>query len=127
MLLLLHKLIQPAGTDCGEFVLVDELLLLHKLIQPVTDCDVFVLVDELRTLIGSETTRQGVTRVFTMVQQQRLNKRLLYVILEGILETLFPHNKFRDMFHKVHSHSERVRQAGGATAATRKTTRNEQS
>lgn len=64
--------------------------------------------DELRNILGSETTRQGCMRVFHMFQYQTLNKRLMYVILEGILETLFPDNKFPEVFRKMHSRSPRV-------------------
>ena len=48
-----------------------------------------LLIEELEHLIGSETTRQGVMLVFNMFQHQRLNRRLAYVILEGVLETIF--------------------------------------
>ena len=65
--------------------------------------------DELRHLIGSETTRQGVMRVFNMFQYQHLNKRLAYVILEGVLETMFPDNKFDEVFRKIHTRSSRAR------------------
>ncbi|XP_078573316.1 sorting nexin-13-like isoform X3 [Branchiostoma floridae x Branchiostoma japonicum] len=65
--------------------------------------------DELKHVIGAETTRKGVTRVFEMCQYPRLNRRLLYVVLEGILETLFPENKFREIFIKLHSKSPRIK------------------
>ncbi len=60
-------------------------------------------------MIGLETTRQGVMRVFNMFQHARLNRRLAYVVLEGMLETLFPDNKFPEVFRKMHSRSPRVR------------------
>lgn len=66
------------------------------------------LSEELRHLIGTETTRQGVMLVFNMFQHPRLNRRLVYVILEGLLETIFPENKFHDTFRKLHSQSPRV-------------------
>jgi len=65
-------------------------------------------VEELRHLIGTETTRQGVMLVFNMFQHPRLNRRLVYVVLEGLLETIFPENKFHDTFLKLHSQSPRV-------------------
>ena len=70
----------------------------------------FLFAEELRHLIGLETTRQGVMLVFNMFQHQKLNRRLVYVILEGLLETIFPDNKFQEAFHKIHSQSPRVKQ-----------------
>lgn len=67
------------------------------------------LSDELKHLVGSETTRQGVMLVFNMFQHQRLNRRLMYVIFEGLLQTIFPDNKFFDMFRKIHSQSPRLK------------------
>ncbi|XP_023933666.1 sorting nexin-13 [Lingula anatina] len=66
------------------------------------------VADEVRHLVGSETTRKGVFRVFEMFQYKALNRRLLYVIMEGMMETLFPDNKFRDIFLKIHSKSPRA-------------------
>ncbi|XP_064647759.1 sorting nexin-13-like isoform X2 [Lineus longissimus] len=65
--------------------------------------------DEIKTLMGSESTRLGVQRVFNLFQHKTLNKRLVYVFLEGFMETLFPENKFQDVFHKIHSQSPRVK------------------
>ena len=67
------------------------------------------LADDIRRLVGTETTRQGVIRVFNMFQHRTLNKRLVYVILEGILETLFPDHKFPEVFRTIHSRSPRVK------------------
>ncbi|XP_013411789.1 sorting nexin-13 [Lingula anatina] len=64
--------------------------------------------EEVRHPVGSETTRKGVFRVFEMFQYKALNRRLLYVIMEGMMETLFPDNKFRDIFLKLHSKSPRA-------------------
>ena len=74
--------------------------------------------DEVRHLLGSETTRLGVMRVFNMFQHERLNKRLVYVIFEGMLETLFPDNKFDDVFRKIHSRSPRVKKNSATTTAS---------
>ncbi|CAI9715404.1 sorting nexin-13-like isoform X2 [Octopus vulgaris] len=63
--------------------------------------------DEMRHLMGNETVKIGVVRVFNMFQHKSLNKRLVYVFLEGMLETLFPQNKFNEIFHKLHSKSQR--------------------
>ncbi|XP_076166937.1 sorting nexin-13 [Ptiloglossa arizonensis] len=66
------------------------------------------LSDELKHIIGSETTRRGLLRVFELFQRPVLNRRLLYVLLEGIIETLFPQNNLVDIFRKLYSVSPRV-------------------
>ncbi|XP_076638982.1 sorting nexin-13 isoform X1 [Colletes latitarsis] len=66
------------------------------------------LSDELKHIIGSETTRRGLLRVFELFQRPVLNRRLLYVLLEGIIETLFPQNNLIDIFRKLYSVSPRV-------------------
>ncbi|XP_075068315.1 sorting nexin-13 isoform X2 [Mixophyes fleayi] len=68
-----------------------------------------VMPDELKHIIGAETTRKGILRVFEMFQQSQLNRRLVYVFLEGFLETLFSQCKFHELFNKLHSKSERMR------------------
>lgn len=65
--------------------------------------------DELKHIIGAETTRKGILRVFEMFQHQQLNRRLVYVFLEGFLETMFPLYKFPELFIKLHSRSPRIR------------------
>lgn len=67
------------------------------------------ILDELRHMIGTETTRAGVMRVFTMCQHKRLNKRLIYVILEGVIQTLFPQSQFDKRFRQIHQRSQRGR------------------
>ncbi|XDV33724.1 hypothetical protein PO909_004025 [Leuciscus waleckii] len=67
-----------------------------------------IMPDELKHIIGADTTRKGILRVFDMFQHQSLNRRLVYVFLEGFLETLFPQYKFSDLFVKLHSRSPRV-------------------
>lgn len=62
----------------------------------------------MKHIIGADTTRKGILRVFDMFQHQSLNRRLVYVFLEGFLETLFPQYKFSDLFVKLHSRSPRV-------------------
>ncbi|BFY98550.1 hypothetical protein BsWGS_01590 [Bradybaena similaris] len=64
--------------------------------------------DEVRTLMGTDAVRKGVARIFQMFQHKTLNKRLWYVVLEGVLVTLFPDNKFQDLFVKLHSKSQRA-------------------
>ncbi|KAJ8354430.1 hypothetical protein SKAU_G00219970 [Synaphobranchus kaupii] len=67
-----------------------------------------IMPDELKHIIGADTTRKGILRVFEMFQHQQLNRRLVYVFLEGLLETMFPQCKFPELFAKLHSGSERT-------------------
>ncbi|XP_036394647.1 sorting nexin-13-like isoform X2 [Megalops cyprinoides] len=67
-----------------------------------------IMPDELKHIIGADTTRKGILRVFDMFQHQQLNRRLVYVFLEGLLETMFPQCKFPELFVKLHSRSERM-------------------
>lgn len=71
-------------------------------------CVTFIFVDELKHIIGAETTRKGILRVFEMFQHTQLNKRMVYVFLERFLETLFPQNKFHELFNKLHSRSKQM-------------------
>uniref|UniRef100_A0A2K5RG57 Sorting nexin-13 n=1 Tax=Cebus imitator TaxID=2715852 RepID=A0A2K5RG57_CEBIM len=67
-----------------------------------------IMPDELKHIIGAETTRKGILRVFEMFQHNQLNRRMVYVFLEGFLETLFPQYKFRDLFNRLHSRSKQM-------------------
>ncbi|XP_078233296.1 sorting nexin-13 isoform X4 [Pogona vitticeps] len=67
-----------------------------------------IMPDELKHILGAETTRKGILRVFEMFQHTQLNKRLVYVFLEGFLETLFPVYGFPDLFKKLHSGSKQM-------------------
>ena len=58
--------------------------------------------------MGAESVRKGVDRIFQMFQHKNLNKRIVYVVLEGVLTTLFPENKFPALFRNLHSKSTRV-------------------
>ena len=62
-------------------------------------------VDELKHLIGNETTRQGVLRVFDLFQNPVLNRRLVYVLMEGFLDLIFPEQNLQEFFYKLHSNS----------------------
>jgi sorting nexin-13 len=75
-----------------------------------------IISDDIRRLVGTETTRHGVIRVFNMFQHPILNKRLVYVILEGILETMFPGHKFPEVFRTIHSRSPRVKKVAEKSA-----------
>ncbi|XP_077554623.1 sorting nexin-13-like [Haemaphysalis longicornis] len=63
------------------------------------------LTDELKHIIGSDTTRRGMLCVFEMFQHAALNRRLTYVLLEGFLATLFPSNRFSELFRHMHAES----------------------
>ncbi len=65
--------------------------------------------DELRHLMGGDTIRIGAGRVFDMFQHKNLNRRFVFVFLEGVLETLFPTNKLPELLRKLHSKSQRVK------------------
>ncbi|XP_061442078.1 sorting nexin-13 isoform X2 [Rhineura floridana] len=67
-----------------------------------------MMPDELKHILGAETTRKGILRVFEMFQHTQLNKRMVYVFLEGFLETLFPANEFPELFKKLHSPSKQM-------------------
>ena len=68
-----------------------------------------VIPDELRPIVGNETCRRGVVRLFDLMQYEELNTRFCCVLLEGITKKLFPINNFDDMFTKFHSLSPRLR------------------
>lgn len=87
-----------------KFVDIDHIILLSF-------CPVFAL-DELKHIIGADTTRKGILRVFDMFQYQPMNRRLVYVFLEGFLETMFPQYKFPELFVKLHSRSPRISRYG---------------
>ncbi|XP_075961534.1 sorting nexin-13 isoform X1 [Anarhichas minor] len=71
-----------------------------------------IMPDELKHIIGADTTRKGILRVFDMFQYQPMNRRLVYVLLEGFLETMFPQYKFPELFVKLHSRSPRIHRYG---------------
>ncbi|EFX88798.1 hypothetical protein DAPPUDRAFT_41687, partial [Daphnia pulex] len=58
--------------------------------------------DEIKHLIGSETTREGVLRVFELLQNPILNRRLLFVIFEGVIDVLFPESNIDELFEKLY-------------------------
>lgn len=68
----------------------------------------FFILDELKHIIGSETTRRGLLTIFELFQRPILNRRLLYVLLEGVLCTLFPEKDMFKLFQKLHSKSKRI-------------------
>ncbi|XP_022907033.2 sorting nexin-13-like [Onthophagus taurus] len=68
------------------------------------------LSDELKHIIGSETTRKGLLTIFELFQKPILNRRLLYVLLEDIICTLFPEKDIAAIFQKLYSQSKRYQE-----------------
>lgn len=66
------------------------------------------LSDELKHIIGSETTRRGLLTIFELFQRPILNRRLLYVLLEGILRNLFPDKDMVKIFLQLYAKSKRI-------------------
>ncbi|VDN99806.1 unnamed protein product [Rodentolepis nana] len=48
----------------------------------------FFFAEELASYLGQETTREGVQRVFDLLQQPCLNRRLVHCLLEGVIRLL---------------------------------------
>lgn len=67
------------------------------------------LPDELRLFIGAETTSIGIANVSEVLQITHLNRRLLYVIFERLLATVFPDNHFGKIFPQLHAKSPRAK------------------
>lgn len=65
------------------------------------------LPDELRLILGAETTYTGINTISSALQNKQLNRRLLYVLLERLLITIFPNNRLDKIFARLHSKSPR--------------------
>ncbi|KAE9416255.1 hypothetical protein Angca_003569 [Angiostrongylus cantonensis] len=65
------------------------------------------LPDELRLILGAETTYTGISTISNSLQNKQLNRRLLYVLLERLLVTIFPNNRLDKIFARLHSKSPR--------------------
>jgi len=48
------------------------------------------LSEDLKHLLGSDTSRKGILRAYNTFQHPVINRRLFYVLFEGILEQIFP-------------------------------------
>lgn len=48
------------------------------------------VAEELASYLGAETTREGVQRVFDLLQEPCLNRRLVHCLLEGVVRLLLP-------------------------------------
>ena len=66
--------------------------------------------DELRHIIGSETTRRGLLRLFELLQNETLNRRFVYIVIEALLIKLFRPNDLHLIFEKLYSQSDRVKE-----------------
>ena len=66
--------------------------------------------DELRHIIGSETTRHGLLRLFELLQNETLNRRFVYIVLEALLIKLFRPNDLHLILEKLYSQSDRVKE-----------------
>ena len=62
----------------------------------------------MKHILGSETARRGVFLVFDLAQSPVLNRRLLYVLLEGVLELLLPDCDVTGLMARLHARSPRV-------------------
>lgn len=75
--------------------------------------------DDLRLFIGATATESGMVRMFNMFQSKRLNKRLLYLLLEALIETLFKDNNFSEIFKKLHPTAQDGRRRTGTKTDNR--------
>ena len=69
-----------------------------------------LFLDELRHIIGSDTTRRGLLRLFELLQNETLNRRFAYIVIEALLIKLFRPNDLHLIFEKLYSQSERVKE-----------------
>ena len=69
-----------------------------------------IFSDELRHIIGSETTRRGLLRLFELLQNETLNRRFVYIVMEALLIKLFRPNDLHLIFEKLYSQSDRVKE-----------------
>eukprot|EP00053_Salpingoeca_punica_P020077 m.207214 g.207214 ORF g.207214 m.207214 type:complete len:915 (+) comp17786_c0_seq3:179-2923(+) len=82
------------------------------------------LPDELKRVVGQATAKQGILSIFEMLQYPRLNKRLMYGILEALIINLFPEHRFTKIFetlHNAHRADKAVTQALKVVRASRTT------
>lgn len=49
----------------------------------------FALSEDLKHVVGSETTRLGLLNFFQMIQNHKLNMRLVLIMLNHVLNTLY--------------------------------------
>lgn len=73
------------------------------------------LPDDLKRFIGNDTSKRGILRLYDLFQHQTLNKRLFFVLFEGVIKTVFPKNKLDEIFDKIYAHSPRITKKSEAT------------
>ena len=49
-----------------------------------------VVPDEIKTVLGSDPSREAVMQLFELFQHPKLNKRLAIVTFEGLLRRMYP-------------------------------------
>ncbi|XP_064402684.1 sorting nexin-13-like [Halichondria panicea] len=54
--------------------------------------------DEMKRFIGTDTSTKGMAKLFGMFQSDALNIRLVLLLLEGLLDTLFPNRNLKQTF-----------------------------
>ncbi|EUB57183.1 Sorting nexin-13 [Echinococcus granulosus] len=59
------------------------------------------VAEELASYLGVETTREGVQRVFDLLQQPCLNRRLVHCLLEGVTRLLLP--EYADQLNDIYA------------------------
>ena len=59
-------------------------------------------IDDLRRFIGTKNTQEGTTQVLELFQYPKLNKRIVYVLFEGLLEAIFAQNKVPEALKNLH-------------------------
>jgi len=62
----------------------------------------FIPIDDLRRFIGTKNSQEGTTQVLELFQYQRLNKRIVYVLFEGLLEAIFAQHNISSVLKKLH-------------------------
>lgn len=55
------------------------------------------LIDVAASLIGRSNARQGARRLFAVLQNRRLNKHLIYSIIDEVVAALFPELDLSDL------------------------------
>lgn len=50
----------------------------------------FISIDLLGNMVGRQNARKGARRLFTVLQNKRLNQDLVYTLLDEIVYALFP-------------------------------------
>jgi hypothetical protein len=86
---------EPREPPTQEFLHLTSLLSRTKLIGSVPD--------DLKRLLGTNTTNQGIIRLFNMFQIKSLNIQLLYRLVEALLCALYPERDLSYGFNHVRS------------------------